>query len=125
MSLVTDNILRTIDYAIDKKMEKVKQMDESGVIVGVDSSGTYRVLIQGETYSMPNGCGISFKNGDLVWVHYPNGNFNKKYIISSRTPNSKTFDNAGSGEPGGGGSTGESITWDDFATIADIDALFE
>ena len=28
MSLVTDNILRTIDYAIDKKMEKVKQMDE-------------------------------------------------------------------------------------------------
>ena len=126
MSIVTDNILKTIDYAIDKKMEKIKQTDESGVITGIGANGIYEVLLQGEKYLISNGCGIAFKVGDLVWVRYPNGNFNKKFIYSSRTPNSKTYDNAGTGEYGGGGtSTGTEITLADFATIADIDALFE
>lgn len=117
---VTDNILKTIDYAIDKKMEKVVRMDESAVIIGIEDNGLYKVLLQGKEYYVSNGSGISFKTGDLVWIHYPNGDFNKKYIISSRTPNNKSFDNAGTGEWGSGGT----INPDDFATIADIDAMF-
>lgn len=119
-----ENILKTIDYGIKKSMQKYEQMDDSGVITNIGDNGMYQVLLQGEKYWIPNGCGIAFKIGDLVWIHCPNGNFNKKYIISSRTPNSKMFNNAGTGEYGEG-STGDGLTLEDFAKIADIDALFE
>lgn len=117
---VTDNILKTIDYAIDKKTKDLINQDMSGVIIGIKPDGNYSVLLQGQEYVIPNGCGISFKIGDLVWVHSPNGNFEKKFIISSRTPNSKSFNNKGTGEYGGG----SSISPDDIITNEEIDAMF-
>ena len=117
---VTDNILKTIDYAIEKRTRELFNQDLSGVITGIKNDGNYVVLLQGEEYIVPNGCGISFKIGDLVWVHSPNGKFEKKFIISSRTPNSKSFTNRGSGEYGGG----SSINPDDIITNEEIDAMF-
>jgi len=117
---VTDNLLKTIDYAIDKRTGHLSHMDISGVIVSANSSGTYQVLINNVQYEIPNGSGISFKKGDLVWVHSPNGNFNKKFIISSRVSNSKSFNNSGSGQAGGG----STISADDIITDEEIDAMF-
>lgn len=117
----TEEILKTIDYAIDKKTKVFSRMDLPGVIDGIKPDGSYSVQIQGESYVVANGCGISFKSGDLVWVHCPNGDFNKKYIVSARVSNSKTFDNAGEGDYGGGATINPS----DFITNAEIDAMFE
>lgn len=117
---VTDNLLKTIDYAIDKRTGHLSHMDISGVIVSANSSGTYQVLINNVQYEIPNGCGISFKKGDMVWIHCPNGDFNKKFIISSRVSNSKSFKNSGSGQAGGG----STISADDIITDAEIDAMF-
>lgn len=118
---VEEEIFKTIDYAINKKTKKFSQMDAPGVIDSVKPDGSYTVQIQGESYAVPNGCGISFKAGDLVWVHSPNGDFNRKYIVSARVSNSKTFSNAGEGEYGGGGG----ISPEDIITDAEIDAMFE
>lgn len=117
---IADNILKTIDYAIDKKTKDLFNQDLSGIISNINSDGTYQILIQGENYTVPNGCGISFKIGDLVWVHSPNGKFEKKYIISSRTSNSKSFTNVGSGKFGGGANINNS----DIITDDEIDAMF-
>lgn len=117
---VTDNILKTIDYAIDKRTSYLSHMDTSGVVVETNDSGTYQVLINNVQYEVPNGSGISFKKGDLVWVHSPNGDFNRKFIISSRAPNSKSFKNSGSGQSGSGGT----LSKDDIITDEEIDAMF-
>ena len=45
---VTDNILKTIDYAIDKKTKDLINQDMSGVISGIKDDGNYYVLLQGE-----------------------------------------------------------------------------
>ena len=118
---ITDELFQTIDYAIKKRTNYLKDMDVSGIIMGSNNDGSYIVLINETEYNVPNGCGISFKTGDLVWVHSPNGDFNKKYIISSRSPNSKAFTNKGSGDYG----HGATINPSDFITDAEIDAMFE
>lgn len=118
---VTDNLLKTIDYAIEKRTKYLSAMDTSGIVVAINSSGTYQVLMNDVEYELANGCGISFKVGDLVWVHSPNGDFNRKFIISSRSPNSKSFSNKGSGSYG----PGSSVTPSDIITDAEIDAMFQ
>ena len=117
---IADELLKTIDYAIEKRTNYLTNMDVSGIIVGSNSNGSYIVLINETEYDVPNGSGISFKTGDLVWVHSPNGDFNKKYIISSRSPNSKAFANQGSGDYG----HGATISPSDFITNEEIDAMF-
>lgn len=118
---VTDQLFKTIDYAIDKKTKKLFDQDISGIVVGINSTGSYQVLINDVTYEIPNGCGLAFKSGDLVWVHSPNGDFNKKFIISARSSSSKEFNNESSGDYG----PGSSVTPEDIITNAEIDAMFE
>lgn len=118
---VTENLLKTIDYAIDKKTKYLSNMDLAGIITDLpDSNQAYLVSINDASYRITDGSGIGFKKGDLVWVHCPNGDFNKKFIISSRTGNSKMFSNDSDGEYGQGGS----INPDDYITDAEIDAMF-
>lgn len=117
---VTDSVLKTIDYAIDMKTKKLLNTDEMGIVNRVNTDGTYNVLIQGEYYDVPNGSGIPFKSGSLVWVHSPNGNFNKKYIIASRVSVTKSFSNENEGDSGGSGM----ISPSDLCTNADIDGMF-
>lgn len=118
---ITDNLLRTIDYAIDQKTKKFQTMDTSGLIVALpDNNGAYLVEINDAQYRIPNGSGIGFKVGDLVWVHCPNGDFKKKFIISSRTGNSKMYSNESDSEYG----EGSGINPDDIITDAEIDAMF-
>ena len=117
-----EDLFKTIEYAVTKETKQFKNMDISGIVISANENATYTVLINETEYlNVPNGSGISFKTGDLVWVHSPNGDFNKKYIISSRSPNSKAFANQGSGDYG----HGAIINPSDFITDAEIDAMFE
>ena len=118
---VTNEIYKTIDYAIKQRMGYLTNMDIAGVIEGTDDDGVYKVTIEKGSYRVPNASGVAFKRGDQVWVHCPNGDFNKKFIVGSRTGESKISKNEGSGSYGPGGS----ITTDDIITDAEIDAMFD
>ena len=118
---ITTNILKTIDYAIAKRTSYLSNMDTSGIIVGLpDKNDAYLVQIQDANYRIPNGSALAFQVGDKVWVHSPNGDFNKKFIISSASSNSKSFSNDNGGEYGPGGS----VSPDDIITNEEIDAMF-
>lgn len=117
---VTDNILKTIDYAIEKRTKHLMDMDIGGVIEYADDDGVYHVTIEKTSYKIPNASGVAFKRGDQVWIHCPNGDFNKKFIIGSRTGDSKITKNDGGGSYG----PGSSITPQDIITNAEIDAMF-
>ncbi len=118
---VAENILKTIDYAIEKRTSYLSNMDTSGIIVDLpDTNDAYLVQINDANYRVPNGSALAFKVGDKVWVHSPNGNFSKKFIISAASSNSKSYKNDSSGDYGSGGS----ISPDDIITDAEIDAMF-
>lgn len=117
-----EDLFKTIEMAVDKKTKPLTTMDIQGIVIGANENATYTVLINETEYrNVPNGSGISFKTGDIVWIHSPNGDFNKKYIISSRSPNSGSFANQGTGDYG----HGATINPSDFITDAEIDAMFE
>ena len=118
---VTDSILQTIDYAIEKRTKHLMDMDVGGVIAGINKDDTYQVKINDAEYKISNGSGIAFKQGDLVWVHSPNGDFNRKFIISSRTSNSKKYVNQSNSEYGEGGG---GISPSDIITDREIDEMF-
>ena len=119
--MVTDGIFKTIDVAIDKRVGYLKDMDIAGIIVDIpDKDDAYTVEIKHEQYKIPNGSGIGFKRGDKVWVHCPNGDFTKKFIIASKASSFNINKNSGAGETGEGGT----ISDDDIITDAEIDAMF-
>lgn len=118
---VTDSILKTIDYAIGKRTEHLMNMDISGIIVSIpDKDDAYTVKISNQNYKVPNGSGLGFKEGDTVWIHSPNGDFNRKYIIAKKVSSANLSRNSGTGETGEGGSIGD----DDIITNEEIDAMF-
>ena len=118
---VTDSILKTIDYAIDKKISNLKDMYISGVILDIPSDDdAYLVQIGKATYKVYNGSGIALKSGDAVWIHCPNGDFNQKYISATKSSNFKKYTNSGTGDYGEGGT----INPNDIITDEEIDAMF-
>ena len=121
---VTEEIFKSIQIAIDEKTKKLFNTDVAGIIA--DSSpenGAYEVTIDKVIYRVPNGSGLAFKRGDLVWIHCPNGDFNKKFIIASRSGNAKAFSNDSSSDYGGGGGAG-AVTSRDIITNEEIDEMF-
>ena len=121
---VTDSILKTIEYAIDKKLKPYTNMDVSGIIVRIpeDDNDAYKVQIDDVEYKVANGSGIGFQVGDPVWIHCPNGDFNKKFIVSSKSSNSKKSVVNSSSTQGGGS---YAITKKDIITNEEIDAMFQ
>lgn len=122
---VTDEIFKTIDIAIDSKIKGLLNTDVAGIIEESADNGAYTVIVDKVKYTVPNCSGMSFKRGDLVWLHSPNGDFNKKFIIASRSGNAKSYANdSGSDYGGGGGSGAGSITSRDIITDEEIDEMF-
>lgn len=119
--MVTDGIFKTIDVAIDKRVGYLKDMDMAGIIVDIpDKDDAYTVKISNQNYKVPNGSGLGFKEGDTVWIHSPNGDFNSKYIIAKKVSSANLSRNSGTGQTGEGGS----ISSDDIITDEEIDAMF-
>lgn len=120
---VTEEIFKSIQIALDEKTKTLFNTDVAGIIDSIAENGAYNVTIDKTNYIVPNGSGLVFKKGDLVWVHSPNGDFNKKFIIGSRSGNAKTFTNDSSADYGGGGGAG-AITSKDIITDEEIDEMF-
>lgn len=117
---VTEEIFKSIDIAINEKTNKLFNTDVAGIIEEAMDNGIYKVSIDKHTYQVPNGSGIAYKSGDLVWIHCPNGDFNRKFIIGRRAGRNKVYTSDSSGEYGGG----SSVTSQDIITNAEIDAMF-
>lgn len=56
--------------------------DAEGLIVGKNTNGTYKVMLNKQEYNVKNGTEIEFKNGAKCLVHFIQGNQNKKVIIA-------------------------------------------
>ena len=120
---VTEEIFKSIQIAIDEKTKKLFNTDVAGIVDGLNDNGAYDVIIDKVSYTVSNGSGLAFKRGDLVWLRCPNGDFNKKFIIASRSGNAKTFTNDSGADYGGGGGAG-AITSKDIITDEEIDEMF-
>ena len=119
---VTEEIFKSIKIAVDEATKGLTNMDVAGIIKEPEGSNAYWVTIDKTDYKVPNDSGMTFKTGDLVWIHSPNGDFNKKFIIASRSGNAKSFTNDSGSESGGGGAG--SITSKDIITDEEIDEMF-
>lgn len=73
-------LIDCIISAIDKKSEALK-CDREGIVVSSDNDDC-TVLIDNVKYTVKNGTGIVFKNGDKCLVHYINGDQRRKIIIA-------------------------------------------
>ena len=120
---VTEEIFKSIKIAVDEATKGLYDMDVAGIIKEpADEQNTYWVTIDKIDYKVPNDSGMTFKRGDLVWVHSPNADFNKKFIIASRSGSAKSYTNDSSASSGGGGAG--SITSKDIITDEEIDEMF-
>lgn len=81
MRKISEEILKTIDYAIQRKTEKFNVSDFAALIVG--TNGKYcTVKINNAAYKVKNGTNITFSVGDICLVHCINYDFNNKIIIA-------------------------------------------
>lgn len=75
-----NTLIDCIISAIDKKIEALK-CDREGIVVSSDNDNC-TVLIDNVKYTVKNGTGIVFKDGDKCLIHYINGDQRKKVIIA-------------------------------------------
>ncbi len=78
-----DLILNAIERIISVKLNKFENMDYKAIVVGEDNNNKYKIKYNGQIYSVENCTAMTFKAGDTVWVHKPNGNDTNQYIIAS------------------------------------------
>lgn len=78
-----DLILNAIERIISVKLNKFENMDYKAIVVGEDNNNKYKIKYNGQIYSIENCTGRTFKTGDTVWVHKPNGSDTNQYIIAS------------------------------------------
>lgn len=86
-SSVQDEILRTIDIFIQKRIEQLNLSREVPSVVQEYRKGDnrYRVMIDGVFYWVIDGVGISdLKVSSSVWVRIPNNNISDAYICGLR-----------------------------------------
>ena len=80
---IQTEIIKSIDLIVQKALEKYKDNDVVGVITAVNGN-MCTISLNGATYNVKNGIGISLKNGDQVWLRIPNNNYKNMYIASKR-----------------------------------------
>ena len=75
-----DVIINYVLEAIDRKFKKLI-CDKEALVISTDGN-VCTVIIDGSKYSVKNGIGITFVNGDKCLVHYINANEQNKIIIA-------------------------------------------
>ena len=81
MGKIATEIIDTIDYIVQKRMEKFLTCDYVATVIS--SSGKYcTVKINGAEYKVKNGTVTTFNPGDSCLVHCINFNFQNKIIIA-------------------------------------------
>lgn len=89
---LNQTLLTSIEKILSDKLSGI-YYDKTfpSVIYGVNNDGTYRIVQEGQLYTVPNGLGIPLKMAQSVWVTIPGGNKNLKdmYISAIRENKNK------------------------------------
>lgn len=81
MGKIADEIINTIDYIVQKRMEKFLTCDYVATVIS-SSDKFCTVMINGAEYKVKNGTVTTFNPGDSCLVHCINFNFQNKIIIA-------------------------------------------
>lgn len=85
---LANEILDTIQFAINKALEPFQKQNLKGYVKSIDSkTGKFIVTIDGKDYKLYNGVGIQIVANDIVWVHAPMSDMNKAYICAKANGN--------------------------------------
>ena len=80
---ISDTVLNAIEKIVLNKTKKYESMDYKAIIIESSKNNKCKVKYNGQIYSIENCTGRTFKTGDTVWVHKPNGSDTNQYIIAS------------------------------------------
>lgn len=80
---ISDTVLNTIEKIVLNKTKKYENMDYKAIVTESSKDNKCKVKYNGQIYSIENCTGRTFKTGDTVWVHKPNGSDTNQYIIAS------------------------------------------
>lgn len=95
---IQDALLSSIETMIKNTAADYIPQSDFACVVKAIVKGKYQVSINGADYLVTNGVGIVANPGSAVWVHVPNQNFGKAFIIGAQN-------NATSSGGGGGGTS--------------------
>ena len=81
---IQKEIINTIDLLIEKRLSKLTMSrDIPSVVTDIDGD-KYIVNINGGKQKLKCGTNLTLSKGSTVWVHIPNGDFSKAFILSKR-----------------------------------------
>ena len=80
---ISEKLLDVFEDMVNDKVNKYENMDYKAIIVGVIDAYKYKIRYNGEIFTVPNATSKTFKVGDNVWIHRPNGDNTKQFIIAS------------------------------------------
>ena len=81
---IQKEIINTIDLLIEKRLSKLAiSRDIPSVVTDIDGD-TYIVNINGGKQKIKCGTNITLTKGSPIWVHVPNGDFSKAFILAKR-----------------------------------------
>ena len=77
-----DQILRAVQILVDAALRKAPfDRTVRGRVVDKISARTYLVEINGSTYAVPSYGTANYNANEIVWVCYPENNFDNKFIL--------------------------------------------
>lgn len=80
---IQTEIIKSIDLIVQKALEKYRDNDVIGIVTEVKGE-MCTISLNGATYKVKNGIGVSLRSGDKVWLRIPNNNYKNMYIASKR-----------------------------------------
>lgn len=81
---IQKEIITTINLLIEKSLSKLAiSKDIPSVVTDIDGDN-YIVNINGGKQRLKCGTNITLRKGSTVWVHVPNGDISKAFIIATR-----------------------------------------
>lgn len=80
---IKDEIIKTVEIIINKKIENLLNRDASGVVTEIKEN-KYKVNINGSDYWLKDGVNINPNIGTAVWIYIPYGNMINAYICGRK-----------------------------------------
>jgi hypothetical protein len=81
---IQDDLFKSIEILFEKYLEK-QQLSRTVASTVMDVSGDkYQCNIDGASYMLKNGSGVTLTVGTAVWVHIPQNKINNAFIMGTR-----------------------------------------
>lgn len=81
MGKLSDELLRAIDFMIQKRIEKMSSSDLTAIVTKTSDKYCF-VQVNGQEYKVKNGTTHTFSAGEICLIRCINGDFNNKIIIA-------------------------------------------